>query len=328
MGGIDRAIVGRAVAPLCEADAAYGVVARFRSVVAAMPAEVALSDLDREVTFAEVAAEAAAVRAAVVGQRLPAGVPVAVLHAHSVGAVSTILGVMASGHPLLVLDPRTPATRLAQFISRAGAMLCLCDPLLGDIAAEFADRVRVLATNGIRRVPVQSLWDDPVDPASPAVLAFTSGSTGIPKIVINDQRMLVVDAWDSAIAAGCYGANDVIALTLPMAFHAGLTQAVHGLVVGATMRIYDVRGQGIGAFAGWIQDNLVTVVHASPAILRAFVGSGPRPSQLASLRSVTIAGEAAYGKEIEALWVPACRRPASSTTGTVPPRPGLSATIT
>lgn len=312
-----------AVAPLCEADARFGVIERFRRVVDAGPREPALVDSDRSVSYAEVAAEAAAVRAAIAGQYLPAGAPVAVLHRHTAGAVTALLGVLASGHPLLVLDPRTPAPRLAQFISRAGAQLCVVDPPLADLAAEFAGEMPVLATNGVRRVPADDLWADPPDPAAPAVLAFTSGSTGIPKIVVNDQRMLVVDAWDSTVATSCYGPEDVIALTLPLAFHAGLTQAVHGLLTGATMWVHDVRAQGVGTFAGWIERNGITVLHGSPAILRAFVGAEPQRSQLAGLRSVTIAGEAAFGKDVEALRAllpPTCvvhNRLGSSETGLI-----------
>jgi acyl-coenzyme A synthetase/AMP-(fatty) acid ligase/thioesterase domain-containing protein len=300
MTGMRDVFVGRAVAPLSEADAVYGVIERFHTVVSALPFEVAVTDEERDLTFTQVAGEAAAVRAALAAAGLPPGAPVAVLHSHSAGAVSTILGVLASGYPLLVLDPRTPAPRLSQFLAHARARLCVCDPLLADVAAELADRVSVLPTNGLRPVPVETLWADPVSPEAPAVLAFTSGSTGTPKVVVNDQRMLVVDAWDNAIATDCYGADDVIALTLPMAFHAGLTQAVHGLMVGATIRVYDVRERGIGTLAGWMHAGGVTVMHASPAILRAFVGSAPVPAHLASLRSVTIAGEAAYGKDIEA----------------------------
>jgi acyl-coenzyme A synthetase/AMP-(fatty) acid ligase/thioesterase domain-containing protein len=299
------------------------VVERFRSVVASAPSERVVIDGQREVSFAEVALEAASVRVAVTDQRLPAGAPVAMLYPHSAGAVSTILGVLASGQPLLVLDPRTPAPRLAQLVSRAGAQLCLCDPGLSDVAAELAGQVRVLSQRGIQEAPVEMLWADPVDPAAPAVLAYTSGSTGIPKIVVNDQRMLVADAWGNSIATGCYGADDVIAHTLPMAFHAGLMATIAGLVVGSTMRLYDVRAHGVGTLAGWLEANDVTVIHASPAIMRAFVGAQPRPSQLAALRSVTVAGEAAHGRDVEALRAllpPECvvhNRYGSSETGLI-----------
>lgn len=291
----------RRSAPLSEADADQGVIARFQAVVGAMPHEPAVVDDERSLTFLHVAEGAAALRMAIRDRSIPAGAPVAVLHTHTVGAVAAILGVLASGHPLLILDPRTPAPRLAQFVERAGAVLCVCDPPLSEVAGMLSDGLQVLQTSSVRSVPVGELWADPVDPSLPAVLAFTSGSTGVPKIVINDQRMLVVDAWDNSIATGCYGADDVIAHTLPMAFHAGLMVTIAGLVVGCTMKLYDVRGKGIGTLPAWIQESGATIMHTSPAILRAFVGTSPSPQQLARLRSVTIAGEAVHGRDVEEL---------------------------
>jgi thioesterase domain-containing protein len=41
-------------------------------------------------------------------------------------------------------------------------------------------------------------------------------------------------------------------------------------------------------------------MHSSPAILRAFVATGPDPALLTGLRSLTIAGEAAHGRDVEA----------------------------
>ena len=313
----------RAVAPLARGDAGRGVVARFREVVEAGPGVPALIDAGGAVSYVEVAGRAAAVRAAVARQGLAAGAPVAVLHGHDAGAVTTILGVLASGHPLLVLDPGTPVPRLAQFLSRSGARLCVADPRSGDLAAEFAARVPVLVTGALGPVAAGGLWSGPQDPAAPAVLAFTSGSTGVPKIVVNDQRMIVADAWGSTVGSGCYGPDDVVALTLPLAFHAGLTQALHGLLVGATLHVYDVRAQGVATLAGWIDRAGVTVLHGSPAILRALVAAAPEPARLAGLRAVTAAGEAAHGRDVEALravLAPGCvvhNRYGSSETGLI-----------
>ncbi|WP_226344199.1 AMP-binding protein [Agilicoccus flavus] len=288
----------RDLIPLSDADAAGGVVARFRTVVGAIPDAVAVTDSEGALTYADLAAQAAAVRAGV-DRRTPADAPVAVLFGHTTAAVAAILGVIASGRPLLVLDARTPGPRLAQFVERAGARLVLAADDLTELAGELGAPTQ--PWSGLSPAPAEALWDEPVDPAGPAVLAFTSGSTGVPKIVVNDQRMLVADAWDNSIATGCYDADDVIAHTLPTAFHAGLMVTVAGLVVGSEMRLYDSRGRGIGGLAPFLVSSGATIMHTSPAILRAFVAAGPTPGQLAGLRSVTIAGEAAHGRDVEAL---------------------------
>jgi acyl-coenzyme A synthetase/AMP-(fatty) acid ligase/thioesterase domain-containing protein len=317
------------VPPLTADDAKAGVLDRFRDVVAAQPDAVAVTDSDRELSFGRLAAEAAAALAElrrVLAGRTPrpepggaevfhSREPVAVLHGHHTGAVAALLAVIASGHPVLVLDTATPAPRLRQFVERAGARLVLVDPPNQALAAELfdvptaelfdvptaearADGTVVVLGPDLPAAPADLLLQHPPDPATAAALAFTSGSTGRPKLVANDHRLLVRDAWNSSIATDCYGADDVIAHTLPMAFHAGLTTTVHGLLVGATMRLYDARSHGIAGLPSWIAQAGATVMITSPGILRAFVATGPDPALLAGLRTLTVAGEAAYGGDV------------------------------
>jgi acyl-coenzyme A synthetase/AMP-(fatty) acid ligase/thioesterase domain-containing protein len=288
-----------------------GVVGRFHQVVHAQPEALAVTDAGREVTFAGVAAEAGqlllSLRAAL--DELPAGTeaePIALLHGHNASAVSALLAVVASGHPVLVLDPRTPALRLRTMLERVEIRVCVADAELAATAAELVQHVVQVApapseplTADAALPLAQPLWIDPPAPRAVAVIALTSGTTGRPKVVMNDHEMLVRDAWVNSYATACYTADDVIAHTLPMAFHAGLMATLGGLMVGCTMKLYDVRGSGIGGLAGWIDQAGATVMHASPAILRAFVGTKPLAAQLARLRSVTIAGESAYGRDLE-----------------------------
>ncbi len=310
---------GRPVRQIALDDAQAGVVPRFRDVLLAQPDAIAVADAHRTLSYAELASEAIAVLRAVRGA-VPAGAPVALLHPHEPGAVCALLGILASGHPVVVLDPRTPAARLQVFLERSGATAAVVHPDTAEVATQVAEQV-LLPSPG--PVDVEDLWALVPDPSAPAALAFTSGSTGRPKVVVNDHRMLVRDAWTNSIDTGCYGADDVVAHTLPLAFHAGLMVTVAGLMVGSRMELYDVRGSGIAGLPTWLHRVGATVMHSSPAILRAFIGTRPDPALLAGLRSLTIAGEAAHGRDVEAaraLLPPTCvvrNRYGSSETGLI-----------
>jgi non-ribosomal peptide synthetase component F len=118
------------VLPLRGADAQAGVVGRFRDVVRAQPDALAVADAVQELTFAGLADRAASVlvgiRDGMAALQPPtarggadvffSAEPVGLLHSHDVGAVAGLLAVIASGHPVLVLDPKTPAPRLRQFV--------------------------------------------------------------------------------------------------------------------------------------------------------------------------------------------------------------------
>lgn len=291
------------VSELDESELAAGIVARFRTVVLSRPDRVAVSDTDAELTFAELAEQSARILTSLrqAAADLPAGEPVGMLCGHECAAVATLLAVIASGHPVLVLDPRSPAPRLRQLAERAGVRLVLADETNEPAARDLVEQVVVPLRDGPQQADPDVLWANQPDPRSVAALAFTSGSTGTPKPVANDHVLFMRDAWNSSIAAGCYDSTAVIAHTLPMAFHAGLTTTLHGLVVGACMRLYDSRSRGIAGLPDFIAEHGCTVMITSPAILRAFCSSSPDPDRLSSLTSVTIAGETAYGRDVEAL---------------------------
>lgn len=294
------------VSELTEAELEHGIIPRFRTVVQAQPDRVAVSDEAGELTYAQLAAQAAGVLTALrqAADDLPTDQVVGMLCGHETGTVSTLLAIIASGHPVLVLDPRSPAPRLRQLVERAGVRLVIADPANAEAARNLTDRVIVpLESDGHTTTPVDAdvLWADPPAPRSVAAVAFTSGSTGTPKPVANDHVLFMRDAWNSSIATGCYDSAGVIAHTLPIAFHAGLTTTIHGLVVGACMRLYDSRSRGIAGLPAFIAAHGCTVMITSPAILRAFCSSQPDPGALVSLTSVTIAGETAYGPDVEAL---------------------------
>lgn len=319
---------------LREADIAAGVLPRFRDVVAAQPDKVAVADGDQSMTYA-----ALAVRAATILGNLREGLarldpapttrgpdefgarePVALLFGHEVDAVAALLAGLASGHPVLVLDPATPAARSQRLVARLGIRLLVAAPAYAPLANQIG--AGLVHPHGPDARP-ELLWENPPDPSGVAVVAFTSGSTGEPKPVANDHLLLIRDAWNSSVATGCYDEHDVIAHTLPIAFHAGLTTTVHGLVVGVTMHLFDTRAAGISRLAPFIAAQRATIMIASPAILRGFCASGPQPADLATLRRLTIAGEPPHAADVRAalaILPPTCvvrNRYGSSETGLI-----------
>src|SRR5450631_671443 len=104
---------------LSQRDIPGGVVPRLHTLIRTRPHAVAASDGRRHVTFAELARRAAVVRATI--RSAPGSGPVGLLHGHDGAAVGALLGVLASGRPLVVLDPRSPPPRLRQLLSRARA---------------------------------------------------------------------------------------------------------------------------------------------------------------------------------------------------------------
>jgi acyl-coenzyme A synthetase/AMP-(fatty) acid ligase len=341
--------------PLREVDVAGGIIPRLRDVVRQQPDKIAVADAWASATYAELVASAADLltdlQAALArldpppARRCPeefaAREPIAVLFGHEIAAVAAMVAVLASGHPLLVLDPTTPPDRLGQLADRLGVRLIVCSPDLAWLAASVRADLVVPSgtpaattygtsaattygpTRGADPARAAALWESPPDPCGVAVVAFTSGSTGAPKPVANDHRLLVRDAWNSSIATGCYDDEDVLAHTLPLAFHAGLTTTVHGLLVGATMHLYDTRTRGVAELPQFIRDRGCTVLISAPAVLRTLCAGAPEPALLRTLRRLTIAGEPAPAADVvrvQRLLPPSCvirNRYGASETGLI-----------
>jgi acyl-coenzyme A synthetase/AMP-(fatty) acid ligase len=301
---LDQPEPGHGTLPaLSEADMEVGLVRRLLTVVSAWPDRLAVIDPAQSLTYADLAGRAGAVAEALrdVG---PLDQPVVMLSQHNAPAIATIIGALLSGHPLLVMDPLTPAPRLRGFAERLGASVCLTDAANEALATEVISGVGGRALRSPAEAPgpdwtTSPIWQTRLDPFRPAVLGFTSGSTGRPKVVEMNERYLVGDAWAGSTATGIAGAGDVMAHTLPLAFAAGMNVSLTGPLAGATLAMYDTRTLGIAGLADWIETAGVTMMAASPAILRAFVNGGPDPRKLRGLRRLSLSGEAAYGRDVD-----------------------------
>jgi acyl-coenzyme A synthetase/AMP-(fatty) acid ligase/acyl carrier protein len=291
--------------PLAEGDADGRLIDRLVDVALAQPEVVALSDDQRTLRYGELLGAAETVRSSVAAAPGP-GTPVGVLRRPGVGAVTAVVGVIAAGRPVLVLDPTTPVARLRHYVEAAGADTCVSDPEHAEVAAQVCGTVLVPEdcvppADTCPEKAAASLRSAPTGPADPVAIVFTSGSTGRPKGVFSDSRGLLHDAWTNSVATGCYGAGDVVANLLPLGFDAGLRGALAGLLVGATQRLFDPRTRAITELPGWLDEVGATVFLASPAILRGLVATLPAGRSLDALEMVTMAGETVHGSELAAI---------------------------
>ncbi|WP_432492119.1 AMP-binding protein [Kineococcus gypseus] len=278
-----------------------------RIVEVALDAEqrVLVADAEHRLTGADLLRRAARVRAAVLAEGV-AGRPVAVLRGHDVGAVAAVVGVIASGSPVVVLDPATPSARLRHYARSAGATVCVSDAQRAATAAEVCTTVLDPdagpgPAGDDHRVAAEHLLATAASPRDPAVVVYTSGSTGAPKGVGCDHRSVLHDAWVNSVGTGCYGPGDVVAHLLPLGFSAGIGATLACLLVGARQELFDPRRRSVTELPAWVREVGVDVLHASPAILRGALAALGPGQRLDGLVSVTTAGEALHEADLRAL---------------------------
>ncbi|MGY2067275.1 AMP-binding protein [Blastococcus sp. SYSU DS0619] len=209
------------------------------------------------------------------------GDPVCVLMRSSVATLAVWFGLARAGLVEVPLNPASGPTLLRYLLEHSGAPVVVCD-------GEFAAAVRACAPKGVRLVVhgpegaggtdlADVLAADPVpmpevDPTAPAVVLYTSGTTGPPKGAVLSHRANVNLARHTVGLMG-YTAADRLYSVFPL-FHSNarycsvMTAAEAGadLVLDRSFsasRFWDTcRAHGITAFN--YQGAMMSILHKQP----------------------------------------------------------------
>jgi amino acid adenylation domain-containing protein/non-ribosomal peptide synthase protein (TIGR01720 family) len=260
--------------------------------VARTPRAVALSDGKRDLTYAELDAEANRLARHLAGLGVGPEVRVALCLERSPELIVAILAVFQAGGAYVPIDPAQPAERVAFMLADAGVRVLVTTEAsrsrLPATAAEVVsldgDRERIMA-HPDHRPPVLT------GPGHLAYVIYTSGSTGVPKGAMVEQRGMVnhllAKVHDLGLAPG-----DTVAATASPCFDISVWQFFSALLVGARVRVFrdDVTHDAARLLAE-TERHGATVLEVVPSMLRALLGEPARP-ELAALRWLLLTGEA------------------------------------
>ncbi|MEU2245564.1 acyl-CoA synthetase [Streptomyces sp. NPDC019224] len=171
---------------------------------------------DVTLTYSELTEVTAALAA-----RLTGAVRVAVWATPTAPTVVAVVAALRAGVPAVPLNPRTGERELAHIVADSAPSMVLAS----------ADDVLPPALAGLERLDVTTTPSGPApatlpepDPESPALVVYTSGTTGPPKGAVLPRRALAA-SLDALEDAWQWTADDVLVHALPL-FH------VHGLILG------------------------------------------------------------------------------------------------
>lgn len=272
---------------------AYAIAedALFAQPADAVAALVSGDDGIDTVTFGELQGRASRFAGALRQLGVNRGDRVAVALAPSPEAAAVVFAVLATGSVLVPLPRLLGGEAMAYRIRHSGARLLVTDE-------QIRDRIE-----GLTEVPVlTSLPDaDPVTPvrtsaADPALIVYTSGTTGRPKGIVHAQRMLLGHAGVD-YAFDLYRSGDVYYGTADWGWVGGLLLGLlvpwaHGVpIVAQRADAFDPQAVvDLWEAAG------VTIAFLPPTALRALRAAGVRPTQ--QLRVVVTGGEMAKPDEL------------------------------
>ncbi|HEX2225368.1 MAG TPA: amino acid adenylation domain-containing protein [Thermoanaerobaculia bacterium] len=273
------------------------------------PEKVALSDRDGDWTYGELDDAVKRLAARLWGDGIRPGDRVAIYAHRSAALACALLGVLKAGAVFTILDPIYPAPRLIDRLNMAEPRGLLhlqgAGPLAPELAAyveaqEYPCRLVLPAGNRERATaPVveQSVPDDgawpAMGPCDVASIAFTSGSTGLPKgIVQTHGSMSYFLPWHQEELG--FTADDRHTMLSGLAHDPLHRDTFYCLGTGATLFVPDPDRIGEpGYLAGWMKDRRVTITNMTPAMgkLLAELPPGAPVPDLPDLRVAILAGD-------------------------------------
>jgi len=220
-------------------EVAGTLTARFEKIVAEYPARVAVTNSHHVLTYTELNNAVNRVARAILNQLGPGSEPVALSLEQSVAAVVAILGVLKASKIYVPLDPSFPQPRINYMLEDSQANLVVTNTKNLDLANSFRaprpDSPGQLVINVDAIEPTLSSENiaAALSPDTPAVLLYTSGSTGQPKGIVHSHRSILHEAW-MYHQAHQLGPADRLGLLFSYSFAASLGEIFGALMNGAT----------------------------------------------------------------------------------------------
>ncbi|MFM7266436.1 MAG: AMP-binding protein, partial [Cyanobium sp.] len=227
---------------------------------------------------------------------------VAVLLPHDARAPMALLAVLHTGRVPVPLDPTFPPERNRRILERSAAALVIGTPegraaagaLLGAATAWLN-----LDAEGWPQPPeAEAPARRPLRGSDPAWLLFTSGSTGEPKGVLQNQRGLLHDVMQYTNAIHLRPEDRLTQLY--SASVSGALRDIYGaLLNGACLLPLPVAELGAAGVLEVIRRERITVLHAIPGIFRLLLEAMPPGERLPDLRLVYLAGDRIDRSDLE-----------------------------
>ncbi len=269
------------------------------------PETLAISDDRLSLSYGELEDRSSQLANLLIGTGISLGDVVAIYADRSALTVLAILATWKAGAAFTILDPAYPVSRLLQQLE------AVCPRGWLQVATEKSmpsDLTRYLENHALPcQVNLQEQWETEesaisapkvnIDPDQLAYIAFTSGSTGVPKSILGTHRPLShFISWQ--IAAFNLQDRDRFAMLSGLAHDPLLRDILTPLWLGASLYIpRQTDLETPGKLPQWMKEYEINTVHLTPAM--GSVLTAEKGQSLDRLQKVFFGGDRLSGEDVD-----------------------------
>jgi amino acid adenylation domain-containing protein len=262
------------------------------------PERIAVEDAEGSWTYDELAEKVERLAAALQSAGVGRGDRVAIYAHRSAPVAWAVLATLRAGGVFVMLDPAYPAPRLAEMLRLAEPRAFIALEAAGEVSVETGSVARLTLPCGLETLPERA---EPVEvgPDDIAYIAFTSGSTGVPKGILGRHGPLThFLPWQCERFA--LGQEDRYSLLSGLAHDPLQRDLFTPLCTGGAVCVPTMEEIATpGRLAAWMAERRVTVAHLTPAMGQILTETGA--TQVDSLRRVLLVGDVLTRLDVDRL---------------------------
>jgi amino acid adenylation domain-containing protein len=224
--------------------------------------------------------------------------PIAVLFEHEASLIIALLGILKAGKAYVVLDSSQPFARLTYILKDLETCLIITNHENCSLACELAqNQYQLLNIDELSSISCDENLGLSISSDSLAGIFYTSGSTGNPKGVERDHRMVLHRTW---IETNDYKicADDKISLLYSCSFGASVVDIFNALLNGATLCLYDLKKVGLNSLTDWLLEEEITFLHLPVIVFQQWLDTLTGETKIPKLRQITPSGKL-YKRDLE-----------------------------
>lgn len=268
------------------------------------PEQIAMRAGNRQVTYGELDAAAARVAGLLRDDGLRPGERVLLLLPNVPEFAAAYYGVLRAGGVAVPLDPYLTRTEIAAILRDAeGARLLVWRELQRSVPASAALTVFVLAPGSCFDVASPDEECEPpvpVEGGDPAVILYTSGTTGQPKGAVLSHANLAGNAAATAERLG-YEPGDVVLAALPLCHAFGQTCGLNATISSGACLLLTATVEPdllLGLLSGWD----VAILLGTPTTYAGLIAADIHGRLADAAPRAALSGGAPLDPEVHAAW--------------------------